>query len=212
MASSTTVIFIPIIALLEAARYKTDLVHLPSVELSTPHSGFSQDKVIVVVHSYGGLPGNEAIQGLDWGTRQRNAQPGGVTHLVFCCSFIVPEGKSLISSIGGNDLPWLKVSSDRLIVTPADPEQIFYNDTEEEEQRNFHSIVTYAGWKDVPSSTYLYCLKDQAMPIAVQKMMVEEVAKEFPIWTETLNASHSPFYSVPDDVAFAIKRAAGEDV
>jgi hypothetical protein len=74
-------------------------------------------KVVVVVHSYGGLPGCGAVRGLDWETRRRQGQPGGVVHLLFCCSFIVPEGKTLIgSSIGGYDLPRFQVSDDRLIV------------------------------------------------------------------------------------------------
>ncbi|RAK87821.1 alpha/beta-hydrolase [Aspergillus costaricaensis CBS 115574] len=246
MNSSTTVLFIPgawhspecfdkVIQRLEADGYITDVVHLPSVGAIEPHSDFSKDvlqirkqieiavnaeqRVVVVSHSYGGLPGCEAVCGLDWATRQRQNKPGGVVHLFFCCSFIVPEGKSLISSFGGDDLPWFQVSDDRLVVTPAKPRETFYNDMDELDAKaaagalkphsyqTFHSNITFAAWRHVPS-TYLYCLRDEAIPLAVQKMMVQEVAKGVEIHTQVVDASHSPFYSAPDQVAAAIKAAS----
>ncbi|KAL4983847.1 alpha/beta-hydrolase [Aspergillus falconensis] len=248
MASSTTVLFVPgawhspqcfdkVIRRLEDDGYNTDVVHLPSVGPVVPHSNFLEDvcqvrkqieitanagqRVVVVMHSYGGLPGCEAICGLDWGTRLRRGQPGGVVHLFFCCSFIVPEGKSLISSFGGADLPWFQVSDDRLIVTPATPRETFYNDMSEldakraaealksHSYRTFHSNISFEAWRHVPS-TYLYCLKDEAIPLPVQKMMVEEVTKGVRIYTDVVDTSHSPFYTAPDHVAAAIEKAASQ--
>jgi pimeloyl-ACP methyl ester carboxylesterase len=181
----------------------------------------SGQKVVVVVHSYGALPANEAIQGLDWQSRQGNSQIGGVVHLFFCCSFIIPEGKSLWGALGGQDLPWYRVSEDRLEVNPANPADILYNDMPQHEVEAaiaslrphsylaFHSPCTYAAWKVVPS-TYLYCTKDASMSLSVQKKMVEDTAKGYPVKTETVDASHSPFYSVPTEMAQAIRKAAGE--
>jgi pimeloyl-ACP methyl ester carboxylesterase len=250
MASSTTIIFIPgawhsprcfdlVIKGLETDGYNAEVVHLPSVGPVIPHSDFLDDvcqirkqieiaanagqRVVVVVHSYGGLPGCEAIRGLDWETRQLQGQPGGVVHLFFCCSFIVPKGKSLISSFGGDDLPWFEVSDDRLIVTPATPRETFYNDMNEIDAKKatdalkphsyqtFHSNLTFEAWRHVPS-TYLYCLKDEAIPFPVQKMMVEEVAKGVRIDTDVVNASHSPFYTAPNHVVAAINKAASQRV
>jgi hypothetical protein len=84
MASSTTILFIPgawhspqcfdnVIRALEADGYNTDVVHLPSVGPVVPHSNFPEDvnqvrkqieiatsagqRVVVSVHSYGGIPG-----------------------------------------------------------------------------------------------------------------------------------------------------------
>jgi pimeloyl-ACP methyl ester carboxylesterase len=244
--SSTKVIFIPgawhnprcfdkVIRRLEADGYHTGVVHLPSVGPIKPQSDFSEDvfrirehiesaanagqRVVVVMHSYGGLPGCEAIRGLDWASRQRQGRPGGVVHLFFCCSFIVPEGKSLISSFGGDDLLWFQVSDDRLLVTPATPRETFYNDMggldaeravealKPHSYQTFHSKVTFAAWRHVPS-TYLYCLRDEAIPLSVQKMMVEEVAKGIEIHTHVVDASHSPFFTKPGHVADAIKAAA----
>jgi pimeloyl-ACP methyl ester carboxylesterase len=247
---STTVLFVPgawhspdcydpVVQRLEAAKYKPSKVHLASVKPPTHYLDFSEDvaqirtqiehavnagqHVVVVVHSYGGLPSNEAIKGLDIQTRQQKGLAGGVTHLFFCCSFIIPEGESLISAFGGNDLPWFMVTDDRLEVNPANPDKVFYNDCNATQVESavaslrphsyqcFHSPCTYAAWKEVPS-TYLYCLRDAAIPLAVQKMMVEDTARGFGIKTETVDASHNPFISQPDELTAAIRRAAGENV
>lgn len=250
MPASTTVLFVPgawhspdcfdeIIQSLEAANYATCKINLPSVNPPTHYLDFAADvahirahieaaadagqNVVVVVHSYGSLPSNEAIKGLDIKSRREKGLKGGVTHLFFCCSFIIPEGQSLISAFGGNDLPWFMVSEDRLEVHPATPDEVFYNDCDDAQikcavaalrphsYQTFHSPCTYAAWKDIPS-TYLYCLRDAAIPLTVQKMMVEETAKGYGMGTEMVDASHSPFYSQPDQLTAAIRRAAGENV
>lgn len=77
--------------------------------------------------------------------------------------------------------------------------------------QTFHAAYTYAAWKDVPSA-YLYCTRDQAIPFAVQKLMVEQTGKGYGIRTEILDASHSPFISKPEETALAIRRAAGKKV
>lgn len=246
--SSTTIVFVPgawhspdcfdpVVERLNKSGYNTSKVHLPSVGPEKHHLDFSPDvaeirshilraadagqRVVVVVHSYGGIPANEAIKGLEYDTRQKQNQKGGVVHLFYCCSFVIPEGQSLISAFGGNDLPWFNISDDRLQVMPATPVETFYNDLSDEDAskfvsqlkphsyQTFHSKCTYAAWKVVPS-TYLYCLKDAAIPLEIQKLLVEETAKGYGFNTESVDASHSPFQSKPDEVADAIRRAAGE--
>lgn len=158
MPASTTVLFVPgawhspdcfdaIVQTLEAANYATCKINLPSVNPPTHYLDFAADvahirahieaaadagqSVVVVVHSYGTLPSNEAIKGLDIKSRREKGLNGGVTHLFFCCSSIIPEGQSLISAFGGNDLPWFMVSEDRLEVHPATPDEVFYNDCDD---------------------------------------------------------------------------------
>ncbi|KAF7524878.1 hypothetical protein PCG10_005461 [Penicillium crustosum] len=250
MTESTTILFVPgawhspdcydpVVQRLEAINYKTDKVHLPSVGPAEHHLSFDADvaqirtqieraadagqEVVVVVHSYGGLPANEAIKGLDIKTRQQNGLVGGVTHLFFCTSFIIKEGDSLIGAFGGNDLPWFIVSDDKLEINPADPEKTFYHDCGADQieasiatlkphsYQTLHSPCTYAAWKDVPS-TYLYCTQDAAIPLVVQQAMVEGTANGTGMKTESVDASHSPFLSKPDEVTAAIRRAAGEVV
>lgn len=246
MASNTTVVFVPgawhspdafkdVGAQLEKSGYRARYVDLVSVGASPALKDFSADvkavrsvikpevdeerNVVVVVHSYGGLPGNEAVKDLDLDSRKKAGKKGGVSHIFFCCSFIIDEGQSLHSAFGNQDLPWFNIDDKKEIVRPDTPENIFYNDLSEADVKKwvaalqthsyqtFHSKVTNPAWRTVPS-TYLYCLKDQAIPIHIQKMMVEQTAKGVPVRTDTLDAGHSPFINMPQETAEAIKRAA----
>ncbi|EME85213.1 uncharacterized protein MYCFIDRAFT_135495, partial [Pseudocercospora fijiensis CIRAD86] len=177
--------------LLEAAGYNIVLIDLPSVgppkylpnidadvqeiRKNIEKAADAGQNVVVVGHSYGSIPASEAIQDLDIKSRRAAGKPGGVTHLFFLAAFIIPEGQTLISAFGGNDLPWFRVSEDKMSVWPEGSAEICYNDLSEEEQNAavaklvpqsyqvMHSPVTYAAWRDVPC-TYLYCTKDNAIP------------------------------------------------
>lgn len=67
-------------------------------------------EVIVIMHSYGGTVGSEAVHGA-WNRQVRNEKgmPGGVIHLLFMCAFIVPVGSSLASTLGGSLPPFIPV-------------------------------------------------------------------------------------------------------
>ncbi|KAK4494637.1 hypothetical protein PRZ48_013993 [Zasmidium cellare] len=222
---------------LKAAGYRTVLVSLASVGPEEHLKDFGPDvklirdaiehvanaghEVLLVLHSYSGLPGTEASKDLDIASRSRAGLPGGVAHIFYCASFIIREGESLSSSFGGHDLPWYNIADDKSYYTPRTPIHTFYNDLPADEAQAAaahlkphsyqvtHSKLTYAAWRYVPS-TYLYCTEDNAILLEVQKLMVEEFAKGVEIRTETIRAGHSPFLSRPDAMTMAIRRAAGE--
>jgi len=221
---------------LEQAGYETKGVTLASVGAPEPLKDFQPDleaiqaalkpivdqgkDVLLVVHSYGGVIGGEAVQGFLKSDREKQGQQGGVTHMYFCCAFALPEGASLMAGLNNKPLPWYILNEDETLVNPATPEHIFYNDVAEPQKwidmlkphsyRTMFSKTTYAGWKHVPC-TYLLCEQDMAIPIAVQKGMVEEAKKMgADMKVESCDAGHSPFLSVPEEMARSIRRAAGE--
>ena len=51
-----------------------------------------EQDVIVVMHSYSGIPGSQALEGLDKKSCEAKGLKGGVVRLVYIMSFIVPEG------------------------------------------------------------------------------------------------------------------------
>ena len=53
--------------------------------------------VILVMHSYGGVAGTNAVHGLEAAARQERGDKGGIIHCVFVAAFLVPKGKSLIT-------------------------------------------------------------------------------------------------------------------
>lgn len=111
------------------------------------------------------------------------------------------------------------MEDDHMVTHAMLPEKIFYNDMTEAEQRKwaarlrpfshkrFYSNLSYVGWRDIPS-TYIDCWHDQVVPIDAQSGMV--TGSGVPFQKETLDTSHSPFLSMPDQVAAAVRRAAGE--
>ena len=57
--------------------------------------------VVVVMHSYGGLVGSEAItEEVSYAKRQDRGLPGGVVHLFLYAAFLLSEGQSVLSAFG----------------------------------------------------------------------------------------------------------------
>ena len=50
--------------------------------------------VIMLMHSYGGSVGTEAVKDLDIQTRYKKSLKGGVLHLIYLCGFLLPKGTS----------------------------------------------------------------------------------------------------------------------
>ncbi|KIW80029.1 hypothetical protein Z517_06644 [Fonsecaea pedrosoi CBS 271.37] len=250
MSSKPVIVFVPgawhvpetfhlVVGELEAAGYETRGVKLASVGSPEPLKDFQPDveaiqqvlrsviedegkEVLLVVHSYGGVVGNEAVKGLDKASREKEGKKGGVSHIYFCCAFALPEGVSLMDALNQTPLPWFRINDSEDIVNPATPIDTFYNDVDDPEKyvamlkphsyRTFFSKVTQPGWKFVPS-TYLLCERDEAIPIHAQKGMVEGAQQAgAQMRVETVDASHSPFLSMPQEMARSIRRAAGEAV
>lgn len=229
-------IFDPLTSILQSLGYKTLSVSLPSVGASPPVEGFEPDvaavrnalapsveagsEVVVFAHSYGGVPASEAIKGLTKADLESQGKPGGVVHFILCASFLIPEGMPSANPETG-PTPQFELNEEKTIVASIDPIATFYNDLPREtaerlaaglkkhSYRVFWSKATYAAWRHVPT-TYLYAENDQAVPLQVQKMMVERSGVD--MRTETFNTGHTIFVSLPDKVAESIRRAAGESV
>ena len=113
------------IAHLHEAGYPTMSVTLPSVGSQEPKKievttdvAFIREEmllplledgkdVILVMHSYGGLPGGAAAKGLSKSERRSEGQPGGVIGLVFLAAFLAREGDTLLSALGGELDDWI---------------------------------------------------------------------------------------------------------
>lgn len=54
--------------------------------------------VILVMHSYGGVAGTNAVLGLEAAARQEKGEKGGIIHCLFIAAFLVPKGQSLIGT------------------------------------------------------------------------------------------------------------------
>ena len=109
---------------LNESGYPTVGLPLPSVGAVPAHMSFDEDvrairdcltqlvdneerEVILVTHSYTGMPGAEAPVGLGKKERQEKGLKGGVIRLIFIMAFAMPEGFQ--PTAGGAQFPeWMK--------------------------------------------------------------------------------------------------------
>jgi len=230
--------FKPTSDLLEKAGYTVHGISLPSVG-ATPHiKSFDPDvdairstindvlssgkDAVIVYHSYGGVAGSEALadymKDLESGNKKEGW--GKVLRLVYCCSFVLPEGGSLMAALQFKPLFWFIINGDE--VRPNTPEDIFYNDLsptvaapyiaalKPHSFPTFSSTLSVAPWKVIPS-TYIICEKDQAIPLAGQEGMIGSAQQMVPTSFDVIercDASHSPFISQPEWLAEKLIKAA----
>jgi alpha-beta hydrolase superfamily lysophospholipase len=105
--------------------FETEAIATPSVGASPPTKGLHADieytkaalkklvdagrQVVVVNHSYGGLVGAGAVEGLGYAQRSKAGLSGGVIMSVWMAAFATPKGQSALDMLGGNWLPWMQI-------------------------------------------------------------------------------------------------------
>jgi hypothetical protein len=120
----TPEIYAKVLDILSSHGYPTVGLPLPSAGATPPHANFDEDvkgirdcltelvedgkEVVLVTHSYTGMPGAEAPAGLGKKERQAANLKGGVIRLVFIMAFAMPEG--FAPTAGGAQYPeWMKM-------------------------------------------------------------------------------------------------------
>ncbi|KAJ9294966.1 hypothetical protein DTO271G3_6528 [Paecilomyces variotii] len=225
--------FTGVINKLKALGYETHALLLPSVGgegivTATDDADFIRKTtaslveegkdVLMVMHSYGGIPGTESTKGLLKKERELEGKKGGIVGLVYMTAFLLPEGQSLGSFLGGYD-NWIVFNGNKMTLDRA-PE-IMYNDLPVEigeayakkalhhSAASFDTPLTYPAYKYLPT-TYLLCKQDMAIPFAGQQAMAS-IAGEA-VTKHICNSAHSPMLSMPDTVVSVIREAAGETI
>jgi pimeloyl-ACP methyl ester carboxylesterase len=161
--------------------------------------------VVVVAHSYGGVP-----------TTQASREPGNVVRIIYVASFQLLAGEALVSANGGALMPWSRRRQRQGIgdyVEVISPMTAFYHDVDAViarravDQLGFQSYasmsqpLTATAWQTIPS-TYVICESDNAIPVAAQEVMAGRADEVF-----RLPTSHSPFLSQPAALAGLIRRS-----
>ncbi|KAL9071174.1 MAG: hypothetical protein Q9161_004351 [Pseudevernia consocians] len=164
-------------------------------------------EVILVAHSYTGVPVCQAVGGMQRSLRKSEGKDGGIIRAIFVAAFLVPEGVSTLEYMGGNlPPPW--ATSDGKIWRPNRDECMaeFFQDLPVEEQEHWadelvianHNFCTTpvgkACWDLDVAKTYVSTTIDIAMPVVQQHAMMK------PLWDQTWNideieAGHAPFLS-----------------
>ncbi|KUI58959.1 putative pheophorbidase [Cytospora mali] len=134
---------------LDKAGYSSVAPALPSTWVVPPVPDYSQDidvirkkvedlvqehDIVVVMHSYGGLPGGSALEGLDKQTCSFEGLKGGVIRLIFICAFLVPEG-SQCPLTSDSSIPEMRLTvrcAGIVTMRPEDAKFMFYQDMDDE--------------------------------------------------------------------------------
>lgn len=157
--------------------------------------------VVIVSHSYGGIPVSEAAAGLL-----------NVRHIIYVAAFLLDIGESPVSVLNGAMPPWFRVDGD--VSFPINPREIFYADVPHDVADRAiarlwpssvaaaEELLTAAAWRSIPS-TYVVCEDDRAIPRASQELMAARASQ-----VKYLTSGHSPFFSRPSELTQLIVEVA----
>ena len=184
----------------------------------------SGSNAIVVMHSYGGIPGMSAVKDLDTASRKKAGFDTSVIALAGISTFLQPAGWTVRD--GREDNPPQLIDNSAPATMPIEGLSIpgFYADLPKDEAEKYTSFLRpmsmgalldeckFTAYEVIPVH-YLLCTEDKAFPYEGQKMNVQRIEDAgFRVRTETVVSSHSPFLSMPDRTADFLRRTAGEHI
>ncbi|KAF4629299.1 hypothetical protein G7Y89_g8851 [Cudoniella acicularis] len=217
-------------AILETHGYECICPALPSTDSVPPKHDFTEDvemirstveklaeagnDVILVTHSYGGVPGGQALEDLDKESRHKKV-------------LIIPSQNSPTGTRDGM-AESMKTDFEAGVITvgPQDAKGLFYQDLPDETvaelARNLRpqsigcwwSKTTYAAWRYIPT-TYVVCTEDAPTTVMAAEYLVSTAQASEPNMVDTVirrAVGHSPFFSQPEWTAGMLREAAGEKV
>lgn len=168
-----------------------------------------QGEVVLVGHSYGGAVITEAA-----------AAAPNVVHLVYLTAFCIEAGQTLMAAAQSSptqaDLnAAMRVQDDGTAVLDTTlAVGALYGDCDANEVAaalprltpqplaTFGQPIRTASWQHTPS-TYVVCTEDRAITVEMQRLMAPRCGT-----VVELQASHSPFLSMPDKVADVLEPLA----
>lgn len=183
--------------------------------------------IILLTHSYGGVVGCNAIEGLDIKSRASRGQAGGVAQFIGLAAHIHPKDFSvldLVREMGNEDLIPLafEIADDGSSMPAAGRASLFNGVPDKEAERlmltlsraNFNgcldSKVLFEGWKHVPL-TYLHTLQDMTVPPHYQQRILEKIEKAgTKVDVVELDTGHSPFVTMTAEVVQVIENVAAK--
>lgn len=169
--------------------------------------------VMVVMHSYGGLVGSDAIpEDMSLQSRRQKGLSGGASRLFYFAGFILEQGKSVLGTFGESPNNNIKPNGRYTMKNTA---SLIYQDLPPEEASYWASKiidqsyavqttpVSRAAYKYIPS-TYVMTEDDQAVPLQYQEMFAAATGAE----VKRIASGHSPQLSKPEELAELVEAAA----
>lgn len=156
--------------------------------------------VVVLMHSYGGLVGSEAVtRDLAFDERKAKGLPGGVKHLFYVAAFVLREGQTVLGVFGESPNSDIKPDGRFTMKTPA---HILYHDLPGEKAEYWASRIVDQSYAvqttkitntaySFITSTYVVCENDRGPPPQFQEMFGTSAGATI----RKINSGHSPMLS-----------------
>ncbi|KAJ5779113.1 hypothetical protein N7457_006833 [Penicillium paradoxum] len=222
----------PFLQALTVAGYEVHFVRYPSLNPEGPSAidcqadtnaitgvlkTFVEDEgkdVLLLMYSYGAMPGAAAATGLAKSQRAQEGKAGGIIGLLFLAAFVVPEGLSCAGLQGGSLPPWVLLDQPSVNLSVIDdPINYFAADVEPalarslNQEVNPHSTLAFTSpqphpaWADEAFQgrlAFIVTTEDRAVPKEAQFGMVAATQKEWIL--KELTSSHcAPFLNRIDE-------------
>ncbi|KUJ07585.1 alpha/beta-hydrolase [Mollisia scopiformis] len=166
--------------------------------------------VVVIMHSYDGQVGTNALHGLGQNTRSQKGLIGGISYFIYMSAFALPKGGSMIDKVKefGHEhlMPLAFDFAEDMSCVSRDPKLLLVGPgvDENEVEAYVSTLVRWNGngmyqeltntpaWKDIPVA-YIYTMQDMTVPLDYQKSMVENLEREGKkVYTAELDTGHCP--------------------
>ncbi|KAF7540862.1 hypothetical protein G7054_g1097 [Neopestalotiopsis clavispora] len=149
--------------------------------------------VVLLAHSYGGVPCTQSVEGLSKKEREAKGRKGGVVSIAYM-TCLVPElgqpAMSVQASMPAEGRVPIEINEHGWMYFPDIPKlaELSFNDMPKEQgeqwaaklgnhsSASFASPLTYQGFKDVPVS-YLFCEHDLTIPPEIQQAGIDMIEK-----------------------------------
>ncbi|PYI04746.1 alpha/beta-hydrolase [Aspergillus sclerotiicarbonarius CBS 121057] len=186
------------------------------------------DRILMLLHSYGGIVGTDAMtRDLTWSDRRSRGQTGGVIHLAYLCAYMLQPGGSIVKTMEEANAShlwdiFIDNGPDGLSF-PKDPIAQLYNTVEKEEAEEavrhlvrfpYDACITDStgeAWRYLPV-TYVATEKDYTLLKDWQDRMVEKVrAQGVEVKMVEFDACHSVFLSRKNELVKVVVDAASDE-
>ena len=182
--------------------------------------------IIMILHSYGGVVGCNALEGLDVKTRAARGLKGGVAHLVAMAAHLHPRGfgiLDLVLEMGNEDLiPAAFDIADDGSCMWRDARALLFADLPDEEADALmptlsranvdcmKSKVRFEAWRHI-AVTYVHTTTDMTLPAHYQKQILAKMEKAgVQVEVVELETGHSPYLTKTDEVVKVVEEVAGK--
>lgn len=215
-------------SVLPAPTGEDDAKHIRKEITASLDSETSPSDVVVMLHSYSGVPGSSALKGLGRADRSADGKTTAVVGVLYLASFVLPLGEGNRSWMSARDVmpePF-KSGIPGGYLPPIDPSYgaFIFNDIKSEEEQakylammtrhssdSFDGVVSYEAWKYIPS-VLVIPENDVIVPTPMLEVMYEDSVaaggKVRRVFVE--GAGHCVNVSRPEFVADELVKLAAE--